>query len=132
MPVSTLFADFKKMYPHINIKSSSFFMLRPRHVKLMGKSNLHRCLCEYCTNVQLEITIVNKLCSKFKTNNSLIKDKFHLTKLSMCKEPEHEDYHDPDCQMYLQQCQHCGVKLLEEHLESLVGETGADCSTQWS
>ena len=58
-PISSLFKEFQQAHPEVEIKKSSFFMLRPKHIKPMGFNTLRGCLCEWCRNIHLKVSTIN-------------------------------------------------------------------------
>nr|XP_054762358.1 uncharacterized protein LOC129268919 [Lytechinus pictus] len=130
-PISSLFKEFKQANPEVEIKKSSFFMLRPKHIKPMGFSTLRGCLCEWCRNIHLKVSTINALCAKFTSSSSCrLKDEFFASNLSLCPKHEDQKYHELAC--IQRQCSHCGVKLLQDQLQPLVDEAGTEYPTEWS
>ena len=84
--------------------------------KHMGKAKLIVCQCEYCTNLQLKLKIINSyLAAEQKPTTQ---DLYSLSNNSMCQKSPDNKYHQPSC--LKQTCVNYGVcKLHNNYLEEL-------------
>ncbi|XP_063967818.1 uncharacterized protein LOC135157146 isoform X2 [Lytechinus pictus] len=123
MPINEIYNKFKSANPDVKIGISSFKMLRPQHVKLMSTRKMAACLCEYCTNLELKLSVLNKI-----NKAEPIKNMYELNKLTLCKRPTDVKYDAPKC--YRRECSECGVQLLKNHLQPL--EAMLEKTLEWT
>ena len=50
---------FLKEYPKINMSFTTFYSLKPKHIKPISKTPLNACSCVYCTNVNEKFKVLN-------------------------------------------------------------------------
>ena len=67
MTVREVYEQFKLAYPNEKIGSTSFSLLRPKHVLSMSDIPQNVCLCKYHTNVDLLLSSLNRILSSPKT-----------------------------------------------------------------
>lgn len=120
-PVATVYRNFKKKHPNVTIGSSSFYAIRPKHIKLASAIKYRGCLCEYCTNVDLKIDAINHVAH---ANN--MKSKFHgvyhLSKMTMCDKTGSQKYNKRAC--ILRECSKCGTSIIQKHMSDLEEKQG--------
>ncbi|CAF2053483.1 unnamed protein product [Rotaria magnacalcarata] len=61
MTVREVYEQFKLMYPNEKIGSTSFSLLRPKHVLPMADIPQNVCLCKYHTNIDLLLTALSRI-----------------------------------------------------------------------
>ena len=105
-----LFKDYKQKGGIASL--SSFFRLRPKHIRTICKSPLNQCLCEYCTNVKLKLTAINSILRPGKR----MKDEYSALSETVC------DIKSKKC-MY-RECKDCGVMKMKDILEEVVNTDG--------
>ncbi|KAJ8043450.1 Reticulocyte-binding protein 2-like a [Holothuria leucospilota] len=123
-PVVELFKQFRKKYEHIKIGFSSFSSLRPIHVKTVKFSKLRGCLCEYCTNISLKLTVLNQLCIQHNMATNKLKNEFVACDKTLCPKSEECDFHALEC--VTRQCSDCGINGINEHFQSLLNVAATD------
>ncbi|KAJ8034129.1 hypothetical protein HOLleu_20846 [Holothuria leucospilota] len=119
-PVVALYKAFIEAHPGVKIGVSSFFNLRPQHIKPFGSHKMRGCLCEYCANVTHKVQAVNKLCQQYKMLGCKVKDGYLASKLTLCQTPNRF----PDIKCVQRHCSNCGVAGLKHHLQPLVDAVG--------
>ena len=80
-PLKELHADF--VHGGHNISFSQFAKCRPAHIRPMNQCRLRQCLCEYCTNLELKLRVVNAVAAR-TDNNSRIRHKYHAVDVITC------------------------------------------------
>lgn len=101
------YEQFKNQNPDCPVGFSKFAALRPKCVKTMKNNSFNNCLCEYCSNIEIKATILNKLL-KGKFN------KYELTKRTLCPKEEGEIFFKKEC--INRNCSQCGVDELKTEL----------------
>jgi len=93
-----------------DIAFSTFKKLKPRRVLPFTSHKFRECLCEYCVDVDLKLTVLNSHLSKYP--HLKIQDHFEASRLTLCPK------HDGQCKKVCldRQCHDCGLSLLEDHL----------------
>ena len=109
---SSLHAAFKIDNEDIDMSLSSFQKHRPKHIDVADKTKLRQCACEYCVNIEYKINALNKF-PRSKAANCNIKDKYHLSDITLCPQPSRK-YPRPEC--IQRTCEYCGVTQLEDYL----------------
>lgn len=110
-PLKDVFADFKSA-TGTEISFSNFAKHRPKNVKLMAQARLRQCLCEYCTNVELKITVLNNHAVKSGKPECRIRHEREAVKLTLCNSST-KACHYRECQAG------CGAIKLGQHLAAL-------------
>ena len=93
----------------------------------MGKAKLVGCLCEYCTNLQLKLKVINTHQSAKQAET--IPNLYSLCNITLCKDkkPSGSKYHHPSCMN--RKCPDCGVRKLHNFLDPL--EDTLDMEITW-
>ncbi|XP_038055189.1 uncharacterized protein LOC119727393 [Patiria miniata] len=128
-PIATLFNEFKKTFPDIQIGKSSFFKLRPKHIKSSTTNKLRGCLCEYCTNFNLKLQAVNNLCTAYSKQACRIHDMFTASDMTLCPKQPGKRFHELKC--IDRRCNKCGVQAVSQHLHPLL-EAAEGKVVKWS
>lgn len=97
-----------------SVSFSHFAFCRPAHVRPARRNFLRQCLCEYCENVSLKITALNRLAARFN-NACRIRHAYHAVDLITCGRQEGKWQHS--CVM--RTCGQCDSSKLDEHLSGL-------------
>ena len=90
------------------IGRTTFQKLRPKTTLCVDQAKHTSCLCEYCTNVALKLSV-------FKANNIDMGDEYDVTMTTLCA--KESDWHNPSC-IYMD-CQNCGRDNLDNKLQSV-------------
>ncbi|MES9905398.1 MAG: hypothetical protein ABW168_22320 [Sedimenticola sp.] len=108
-PLKRVYAEYQKEPGCLKIGLDKFKKLRPKHVLTANKTQLRQCVCEYCTNVDNKLELLN-------ASNTTVKytDAMHLVNDSMCAKESDEKHHAIKC--IERTCPNCGVDLLHEKL----------------
>ena len=96
---------------------AAFCKLRPKYVLTQKHQKLFQCLCEYCENVKLKLTSLNKLVEQSGRLDLKINDIYEAVDETMCKKEKEERYHKLSC--IDRKCDQCGTNLLKEKLEPI-------------
>ncbi len=124
-PVSTLFSSFKEKHPNIKIGLKKFYKLRPDHIKLQGAIKFRGCLCEYCTNIELKATAVNKVGNSYGLP-SFFHGVYGVSRVTMCPK-DGRKYYRRSC--IERKCESCGVQNLRSHVAKLTDVHGTKSMT---
>ena len=114
LSTNKLYDAFKVDNPDITISKSTFQRLKPSHVQNMTQAKLRQCCCEYCTNIEHKLKVLNRCC-KSKEVQCQIPDKYSLSATTLCK--NNDDHPSKACIM--RECEYCGPKSLENYLRPL-------------
>ena len=126
-PLKDLHADFLQSTGH-NVSFSQFARCRPANIRTARQSRLRLCLCEYCTNVELKLRIVNSTAARIN-NNSRIRHIFHTIDIITCgRQAGGATSWKQACAV--QQCDNCSVDQLDLHLQPLQHQ-GLVTWTKW-
>lgn len=126
-PLKDLHADFLQSTGH-NVSFSQFARCRPANIRTARQSRLWLCLCEYCTNVELKLRIVNSTAARIN-NNSRIRHIFHTIDIITCgRQAGGATSWKQACAV--QQCDNCSVDQLDLHLQPLQHQ-GLVTWTKW-
>ena len=126
-PLKDLHADFLQSTGH-NISFSQFARCRPANTRTARQSRLRFCLCEYCTNVELKLRIVNSTAARI-SYNSRIRHVYHAIDIITCgRQAGGATSWKQACA--LQQCDVCSVDQLDRHLQPLQHQ-GLVTWTKW-
>ncbi|XP_045192503.2 uncharacterized protein LOC123548897 [Mercenaria mercenaria] len=79
----------------------------------MKNNSFNNCLCEYCTNMEMKVTAINKE-TQGRRNALGILNRYELSKKTVCLKPEGERFYRRDC--INRNCSKCGVKKLQEEI----------------
>ena len=121
------FSKFMEENPETNISFSKFVKLRPRNIKTMAHNKLVQCCCEYCINMELKLRAVNKVAVQHKKPDCSIKDKYEASRITLC--PKDNAHYRKTC--INRKCKLCGVKKLDEKLNSLNDVEGTVMWGKW-
>ena len=116
-PIALLFEDFKEMHPTLKIGLKKFFALRPKHIKPVGAIKFRGCLCEYCSNIELKVAALNKICNVHQLK-SPFQGVYGVSRLTMCAKENNKKYNKREC--IERKCTKCGVNNLDLHLENVI------------
>ena len=105
--------------PDRQCQLTSFMKYRPRHILCATSVHLTQCLCEYCANLDLIVTVLRAFC---KTNDIELSDEA-ITEASLCRKNRNK-WHKRAC--LSRQCQKCGVEQilgpLREKIQQIEGQ----------
>lgn len=101
--------SYLKQKDSVKIELDKFRKLRPKHVLTANKTQLRQCLCEYCTNVEIKLKVLNTCQSvtKYKDAMAIVND-------SLCSKGPKKEYNKLEC--IERKCEECGVKSLTEKI----------------
>lgn len=97
-----------------SVSFSHFAFCRPAHVRPARRNLLRQCLCEYCENVSLKITALNRLAARLN-NACRIRHAYHAVDLITCGRQGGKWQHS--CTM--RTCGQCDSSKFDEHLSGL-------------
>lgn len=118
--VSEAFNDYSQLYPEDAIGLSTFANLRPKHILLSKHQKLIQCLCEYCSNIDEFLKVLNKACSQ-QNKPELKLDRIKALNITLCDKGQ-QDFHKLEC--VDRACDHCNVSALREHFAAAVDASG--------
>ena len=104
---------WEKVHPVSPISESLFQRNRPSHVMTQQNNSMIQCLCEYCTDVSLKLSELNKAMSSLSKQDT-IKDKGEHFEMTLFSKPESDTYFSLGC--IRRECKNCGLSRLEAHL----------------
>ena len=125
--IQVIYTQFKEKHPKINLSMSSFFSLRPKHIKTMAAQKLRGCLCDYCENVSLKLHAINNLCVKHSLPHCKVKNSFVASSMTLCQ--KEGTFHKLAC--IKRQCTECGPHTITNHLMHLSAAVGKEDKVQW-
>lgn len=102
------YKKFREKNPASKVSFSKFVSLKPKHVEPSTKRRFRGCLCEKCTNIELQLKSINNWIGQ----NSKIVNKYMSSKITLCQSQEKS--HSPDC--IYRKCRNCGTKKMLEYL----------------
>lgn len=112
--LETSVLDLYKIYtlenPDHRIGTTSFYRLRPKHVKLRSQAKYIGCLCEYCENINLKMSLINH------TQPGTFRNLYDVSDSTMCSKPIDSEFHIPAC--IKRECGECGVNQLDHKLSA--------------
>ena len=130
MSLDTAYTKWKSQNPEKKLSKDKFIKLRPKNVKTQKHRRLFQCLCEYCENVKLKITVVNRLAEKAKLPDLKLKNEYEAVDAVRCpKQEETERFHKLRC--IDGKCNDCGTKLLKDKLRPLL-EIDDQSEVEWN
>ena len=89
---------------------------------------LFQCLCEYCENVKLKLTSVNRLAERVNRTDLKFQNEFDAVSATLCPKGE-EKFHKLSCIDRV--CKECGSAVLKEKLKPLF-ETDERPEVKWN
>ena len=114
---------WEKVHPVSPISESLFQRNRPSHAMTQQNNSMIQCLCEYCTNVSLKLSALNKAMSSLSKQDT-IKDKGEHFEMTLFSKPESDTYFSLGC--IRRECKNCGLSRLEDHLYELFEDSTAN------
>ena len=90
------------------IGRTTFQKLRPKTTLCVDQAKHTSCLCEYCTNVALKLSV-------FRADNIDLGDAYDVTMTTLCA--KEGDWHNPSC--IYRDCKNCGVDNLDNKLQGV-------------
>ena len=114
---------WEKVHPASPISESLFQGNRPSHAMTQQNNSMIQCLCEYCTNVSLKLSALNKAMSSLSKQDT-IKDKGEHFEMTLFSKPESDTYFSLGC--VRRECKNCGLSRLEDHLCELFEDSTAN------
>ena len=104
---------------------SKFAALRPVHMTTVTKSKMNQCLCEKCTNCDMKLQTLNRICGHVESSLKL-NDRYICVDKTLCAKINGRRQ-----MRVLIEIVKCGVKFLEEHYKSVLkGEESEDIRPQ--
>lgn len=126
-PLRDLYEDYKNANPDKpNISFSHFASCRPKHIKPMSDARLQQCLCEYCTNVNLKLKVLNAIASRVD-NACRVRHTYHAVDLVTCGR-ENGRWRKACAH---RECQHCKDKTVHTHCRGLLRHQGPVTWFRW-
>ena len=116
--IAALHEKYQKAHPDKKVSPSQFYVLRPRHVRPMAEAKYNGCLCEYCENINLKISALQRF-HPHRINM------YSLVNSTMCPKQDGSQFHQPKC--IQRQCSDCGISALDE----LINNDNKDVPVQW-
>ena len=108
------------------VSLSKFAALRPVHMTTVTKSKMNQCLCEKCTNCDMKLQTLNRICGHIESSLKL-NDRYICVDKTLCAKINGR--RQMSC--LDRNCEECGVKCLEEHYKCVLkGEESEDIRTQ--
>ena len=121
--LSSAYNKWKQENPTTKMGFRKFSMLRPSNVLTQKHTKLTQCLCEYCTNIELKLKVVNQQILIQNLSNLRVADKYHAVNLTCCEKGE-QYFHKKPC--IIRNCKNCEVKGLSDHLGRLLEKNGEE------
>ena len=105
--LKSLHCDYKQETGSV-IGRTTFQKLRPKTTLCVDQAKHTSCLCEYCTNVALKLSV-------FRANNIDLGDAYDVTMTTLYA--KEGDWHNPSC--IYRDCKNCGVDNLDNKLQGV-------------
>lgn len=106
--IAVLHKEYNEAHPDAQVSRATFYKHRPKHVRTMQAAKYSGCLCEYCENVNLKLTVINRL------QPGCVKDAYELVSYTMCDRAVDMQFNKPAC--IKRTCNECGVDKLDSKL----------------
>ena len=123
--VDRVYSKFKASNPSVSIGKSTFFKLRPKHVKTASKTPLSQSLCERCSNIEQVLKVLKALLSLERSKELGLETKLTVLDKTLCQRDKH-GFHMKKC--IERKCTLCGSKKLERILKQ---ELQVESRTDW-
>ncbi|PIK53459.1 hypothetical protein BSL78_09645 [Apostichopus japonicus] len=117
--VKKTYQSFLEENPNMSVSFSKFASLRPKHVLVQKYAQHFQCLCEYCTNIDLKIKVINLQLVRHKIGLRL-NDRYHTKDITTCGRTGKF----PMLSCIDRKCNICGVQKLAEFLQPLTDVMG--------
>ena len=115
--IDSAYSLFVSENPDIKLSRSVFASLRPRNVMPSTSSRKRDCLCEYCANMDLKLEALRLFATKKKIEGITIKDRFELSRLTLCLKGANGEYKRTCLE---RTCNNCGTNAIKNCLGPLL------------
>ena len=93
MPVGDAYSIFRNEHPDVKLGQTSFYLHRPRQVRLLTAKNINHCVCPYCYNIRVKLSALNRVTSGAGQAGMRIRNEQELIDHILCPKSDDERFH---------------------------------------